>query len=391
MRISILVPGMPFGPETLETKSLGGAESAGAYMARALAAEGAQVTVFRTGSTSVSAAGVRYAPADEWTRHVERTVDDVCIVQRTPEAFEQVTCARLNLLWCHEYSLARTPEYLRRTLWNIDRVIVLSRYMLDEYRSTYELDESPFFVSRNGIDVELFRRLRAEAPPREPKKLIFTARAERGLDIMLRHVMPWLLAREPELRLFIAGYDVEIGRWRQLHTECDALIAGLGSRVVRLGALSKAALYRQLLSSRAFVYPTPSPLLPNCREVSCISVMECQAAGLPVVSTSIGALPETMADGAGTLIRLDPSAPASLPGYVEQFGEAVLGWVRDDAAWAKASQVGVLRSAQLDWSAVARAWLTEFEGWLRLGKKGPVAGPSVSSVPQQRLGVRRSW
>jgi len=391
MRISVLVPGVPFDPDTLEAKSLGGSESAGAYMARALAAEGAQVTVFRSGSTTISGAGVRYRPASEWARYVEDADDDVCIVQRSPEAFERTTRARLNLLWCHEYSLARSPEYLRRTLWNVDRVILLSRYMLGEYRSTYQLDESPFFVSRNGIDLELFRRLRGETAPRDPKKLIFTARAERGLDVMLRHVMPWLLAREPELQLFIAAYDVAKDRWQGLYDECDALMAGLGPRVVHLGALSKPDLYRQLLSSRVYVYPTPSPVLPDCREVSCISVMECQAAGLPVVSTALGALPETLTSGAGTLVALDPSDATSLTSYVEQFGQAVLRFVRDDIAWTGASQLGLLRSEQLDWSEVARTWLGEFEGWLRLGKKGPMADPSAPMTTPRRPGVRRTW
>src|SRR6185436_15150398 len=96
-------------------------------------------------------------------------------------------------------------------------------------------------------------------------------------------------------------------------------------------------------------------------EVSCISAMECQAAGLPLVTTGIGALSETVAPGAGVLVTRDPSDPRDLPSYVEEFGAAALELVRDDAVWNRASARGLKRACQLDWSGVAREWLTEFE------------------------------
>ena len=46
MDVSIVVPGIPFTGDTFEKLSIGGSESAGYYMARALDARGHRVTVF---------------------------------------------------------------------------------------------------------------------------------------------------------------------------------------------------------------------------------------------------------------------------------------------------------------------------------------------------------
>src|SRR5690606_21363527 len=57
-----------------------------------------------------------------------------------------------------------------------------------------------------------------------------------------------------------------------------------------LGALSKRELYSAMLASDVWAYPT------QFEEVSCITAMECMGAGLHLMTNSVGALPETIAD-----------------------------------------------------------------------------------------------
>jgi glycosyltransferase involved in cell wall biosynthesis len=364
--VSILVPGLAVEWDTLETKSLGGSESAGLYMARALSIEGARVTVFcNSAATWVDGKGVRYVPAREWAAVAKAMPHDVCIVQRAMEAFGQRTNARLNLLWCHDLALGRQERALRGLLWNVDGIIVVSKYMAEQYKEVYGISEEALLVSRNGVDVSLVQALRSEGIRRDRNKLMFCARPERGLDVLLEHVMPKLLAAEKDLKLYVAGYDNQVPDWQDFYARCKASAARLGDRVVHLGCLSKPELYRHYLSARAYVYPTPSAVLPGFREVSCISAMECQAAGLPIVTTALGALPETIAAGAGALVQGDPSSETDLPRYVDQFADAVLQLVRDDGAWSAACESAQARGEQLEWSAVARTWLAEFERMIR--------------------------
>ncbi|HEY3255157.1 MAG TPA: methyltransferase domain-containing protein [Polyangiaceae bacterium] len=370
--ISILVPGIPFDGQTLETKSLGGSESAGLYMAKALSREGARVSLFcNTNATSFDGDGVCYQPTSQWGGFAGETPHDVCIVQRVPDAFGQQTNARLNLLWCHDLALVRQDHSFRGALWNVGRAIVLSRYMKDQYQHVYGLDDEAFFVSRNGVDLSLFHELREPGIERDRRKLMYCARPERGLDVLLRDVMPRLLAKDRGLRLFVGGYDNRPRDWEAFYAECDQLMAQLGDRVVRLGCLTKRELYRHYLSAGVYVYPTPSPALGSFREVSCISAMECQASGLPIVSTALGALSETIAPGAGVLIDKDPSDPAARLDYVEDFIDHTLRLVRDDGAWNTASAAGLAHAPRLDWSGIAKEWLAEFERLIRASNDSP--------------------
>jgi 2-polyprenyl-3-methyl-5-hydroxy-6-metoxy-1,4-benzoquinol methylase len=235
----------------------------------------------------------------------------------------------------------------------------------------YKLDENAFLLSRNGIDLTLFHELRRSGVTRDRKKLIYAARPERGLDLLLRDIMPRLVAKDKDLRLYIASYDNRPQDWGTFYAECHHLAAAFGDRVVQVGCLPKRDLYGHYLSAGVYVYPTPSPVLSNFREVSCISAMECQAAGLPIVTTAMGALPETIAPGAGALIGKDPSLPSDREAYAKEFTERVLELVNDDAAWGAASARGMAHAEALDWSAVAREWLAEFEPLIRGANDSP--------------------
>src|SRR5207245_3605640 len=96
--------------------------------------------------------------------------------------------------------------------------------------------------------------------------------------------------------------DNPVDHLRGFYEQVNQLMAAHGDRVVYLGALPKAQLHEHLATAGVYVYPTPSPALPTFNEVSCILAMEAQAAGLPIVTSRRGALPETIAEGAGSLL-----------------------------------------------------------------------------------------
>ena len=364
--IILAVPGLPFDGETFDKQSLGGSESAGYYMGRALAARGHRVTVFCGTPTPQRAKDVDYLPIDLFRQYMEYTLRDVCVVQRSPELLGGHVRSRFTALWCHDLALGRHESAVKGVAWNYDRLFVLSEFMRAQYKSVYGLPDELLHLTRNGVDLATVERARAALPAdaaRNPLAMVYAARPERGLDVLLAEVMPRVLEVEPNAKLFLASYHNHVDHLAEFYAHCKALADRMPKNVQYLGHLPKQALYTTLLSAGVYVYPVPSMIVPEFDEISCIALMEAQACGLPVVSSARGALPETLAPAAGMLI----GGKAHTAEYYDAFAEAVLRYMREPVERSMASAAGLERAAQLDWAGVAEDWERLFVGEIRKG------------------------
>ncbi len=356
--IVMLVPGMPFGADTLETKSLGGSESAGVYMARALADRGHNISVFcNTPHLHSDERGVNFFPAQHWAAYAKTTPHDVSIIQRAPEQFATTLNSRLNVLWCHDLALGRASKQFRGSMWNIDKVITLSDFMTKQYKDVMQLSDSAILQSRNGVDIDLINKLRSQhVGGRDKNKIMYCARPERGLDILLEKIFPKLLAQNPDLKLYLATYDNQVDQMAPFYYKIDRLIASFGDSVVQLGSLTKEELYKEYLDAACYVYPTPSPEAPTFSEVSCITAMECQACGVPIVTFDNGALAETIDGRAGVILEGSPTCEMN----IEYFVDSVLSICHDDVLRDIYSESGIKHAQDLGWNEVAAEWEAEF-------------------------------
>ena len=118
---------------------------------------------------------------------------------------------------------------------------------------------------------------------------------------------PEIVAQFPGLRLVVT-YGWEGLRtwdsgpaWQERCDQVEAEVKGrfAGHDVIFTGRLSKPALARVLMQSDVCLYPC------NFFETFCLTALECQAAGVPMVTSEFGALATTLAPGAG---REDPGA-----------------------------------------------------------------------------------
>lgn len=358
--ISMAVPGLPFDWQTTSQKALGGAETAGYYMAHALRALGHHVTVFSNiPEGTQSPDGVLYRPINDWTMWARTTPHDVAIMQRVAELANFPINARLSVYWMHDLALGRNRDKINGTIWNTDKAFVLSKFMLENYQRTYGWPASFMHQTRNGIDLSLFQGL--DGVERSRKRMVYAARPERGLDVLLETLLPKILEQEPSATLAIAGYDNAVDQMREFYQHIANLIQRFGERIEWKGFLPKRELYELYASSRVYVYPTPGRIMPGFAEISCITAMECQAAGLPIVTTTAGALPETIHPDAGLLI---PGNVGDNPAVQTAFLEGVLHLLRDDEAWARASSAGRTHAQGLGWDVVAEDWSTRFEEWI---------------------------
>lgn len=356
--IAMYVPGMPFNGESPYESSLGGSETAGWALARELGKRGHTVRMFcnlpdgKPGKWD----GVQYLRLDMAAGFFYNHPHDVAIIQRDPGFLQARMSSSINVLWCHDLALARQSSGFRSVTWNVDAIGVVSEYMKQQYRKVYDLPEEFHAVLRNGIDPTdrpgYFDKVPAEKWKRNRKHLVFAARPERGLDNLIERILPALFVQFPDLKVSLFGYNNPIEHLQDFYADLAQKSAQFGDRVVFEGMLSKKDLYSHYVKAGIYAYPTPSPILPEFNEVSCISLMEAQMCGMPVVTSNRGALPETLLPGAGTLIDGDPTTLE----YSKQFVDAVASYINEPDKYLAASSAGRAAAESMTWASRAEDW-----------------------------------
>lgn len=175
-------------------------------------------------------------------------------------------------------------RWIRHTLEASSRVIALSPGWAAFVRD---------FAPRARVEV-LPNPVRL-APPTvvqqaEAGRILFLGRIEpaKGVDELLQ-ACAQLAADHPRLHLVLGGAgDLD---WAQRR----ALELGIADRVVTPGWLDECERETQLARAWLFCLPSHAEGLP-------IAMLEAMAAGVPVVATTVGAIPEAVADGVEGLL-----------------------------------------------------------------------------------------
>lgn len=366
MDIRLLIPGLSFDPTDPFARSLGGSETAGLQLAAELAKDQANtVTAFAQVDRPANWRGVNIVPGAQFDQVMCTVPCDLAIVQRAPMAFARRLESKVNFLWVHDLLFARRLGELEGSMHSIDRIVTVSRFQRDQWRSVApQIPESSFLVARNGIDLDLVEA--APHPQRERHLIVCAARPERGVDVLLTHIFPRILKEVPTARLELATYDVPNPAMEPLYAQLRQIAAQYGDKVVWHGPLNKADLYALYHRASLYLYPTPSPGDESFSETSCISVMEAMACGCPVIASKRGGLIETVGD-AGILVELD-GAHAATEGSVNAFVGAAVRCLTSKAE-VHAERWGVMRDAGLE-----RGWSF---GWREVAEQMVAAAEAI--------------
>jgi glycosyltransferase involved in cell wall biosynthesis len=228
---------------------------------------------------------------------------------------------------------AAAQEGVRRSLAAASAVVAVSRQLGDM------LDERPeaqgkVHVIPNGVDPARFG---APAPrdPAAPFTVAFvgTLKPWHGLDTLVEALV--LLRRTvPDARLLVVGDGP--GR---AALEQDVHAAGLGHCVRLTGAVEPARVGARLAQADATVAPYPATAE---RYFSPLKVLESMAAGVPVVGSRVGQLPELIRDGE-TGVLCEPGDPAAVaqalaalaadPALRRRIGARARSWVLARHSW----------------------------------------------------------
>jgi glycosyltransferase involved in cell wall biosynthesis len=173
----------------------------------------------------------------------------------------------------------------------------------------------------------------AGMPPGTKRYVLAVGTVEPRKDYpSLVHAFDMLAEKLEDVALVIAGVD----GWGAGALD-DALVRSRRSdRIARLGYVTPARLERLLARAAVVAYP-------SVYEGFGFVPLEAMAAGVPVVATAVGAIPEVAGDGA----LLVP------PADVDSLAEALESVLSDEAARSDLVQRGRLRANSFTWEACA--------------------------------------
>ena len=370
--IGFYTEGLPFDGATIYETGLGGSESALYYLAREFARLGHRVQVFCHTLRPGNYEGVEYRDSGDFFQTALAQTFDVFIVSRFPRVFAVPFRSRLKVMWNHD-NLVQPREY-RKATYRADLFFTLSAYHEAEYLA--QLPElAPFFHrTKNGVDLDLARQARL-AGKKDINKVMYISRPERGLEPLLTYIWPRLLAARPHLQLYLAGY-----RAPEMpgHDHIPAMVAS-APRVTVLGSLAKSDLYRHLAEAALLLYPCSFP------EISCITALEAQALGTPIITSRDFALPETV----GVPEYLIPGRPA-FPRYQEDFVARALLYLEDAALYRRDTARAVQWvTERYSWSGIAREWLKLID--LHLARPWEEEEPSYTLFLGEEGGIGSRW
>lgn len=314
----------PWKGSTIYTQPLGGSETAVIYTALSLQKKGCEVTVMSPGDGGESIyEGVRYVPHDQtWFDHVMKEEWHTVVSSRWWECLAPGAPwqTKYRFLWLHDM------PYQPPVAPSVDKVVCISNFQSRAWG--FHPDESA--IIGNGVDLSLFNQ--SAQPNRNPNKVIWTSNPDRGLPIACK-IFQEIRKRWPDLELHVYGRSSVYG-WPAANEQPFLPRPWELENVFMHDPLTKRALAQELLSSWAWFYPTFWP------ETYCISALEAQAAGTPIISVPWGALPETVEGG---ILSYD---------FLNSFSQ-----IRNKRRWDKLSEAGVACAADKDWSNRADQWL----------------------------------
>src|SRR5215468_2494586 len=323
--------GIAFDGLTAEEGPLGGAETAFAALAEALARRGHNVRVHNRCRASLCHKSVCWAPLSSEIP----VACDLYIGNRGHRVIGLVKKAGRRVFWLHN-----PAGYLKkpRNLWRLAlyRPILITT-------GTYHAATVPDWLPCGGREIIPYGMLdgfRAAAPrDAPPPRAIFTSNPLRGLNWLLDLWVGRIASAVPKAELHIyAGGRVygSIGASRIQEPLTRA--AGLAAYGIRCFApLGRTELATALSGARVMLYRG------DPGETFCLALAEAQAMGVPAIVQPLGSAPERVIDGVtGRVAEND-----------EAFVAAAVALLCDNELWRRWHLASLERQQGLNWDDVA--------------------------------------
>ncbi len=250
-----------------------------------------------------------------------------------------------------------------------DEIVAVSQLTANGLSKYFRLPPDRVTVIPNGLDHDVFFPTRDESAERALcaakgvtfPYFLYVARLEHPAKNHVRLIEAFnrfKASTQSPWQLVLGGSD-----WHGAETIHAAVNASPYARdIVRLGFVSSADLPKWYRAAGAMVFP-------SLFEGFGLPPIEAMACGCPVLSSTSGALGETVAGAAGVLEPLDVSQM-----------QAQLARAAADPAWREDLRSrGLIRAARFDWRQTAVATLSVYDRALQRSRR-TVLQPSRSAV-----------
>jgi len=279
---------------------------------------------------------------------------DLLISSRNTSIFEHVDFkkdfnAKKVCLWAHDMADDVIWRDFEQSYPFIDRIFAISNWHKNDILRKYHFaEEKKFFVARNGVDMNKFKdRNNIE---KIPGRLIYSSTPYRGLEI-LAEVFPEIKKRVPHATLHAYSSFAVYGKeYEKRNDEYQWLYDKLKRTdgVEWFESIPQKDLAIEQMKAELLAYPN------IFAETSCVTVMECQAAGTPVVTSNYAALQETVPDNCGIKLNGNPHSKE----YKEKFVDEVVSMLTDKEKWNKYHEECL--KIDVSWNTISSEWIKEF-------------------------------
>jgi glycosyltransferase involved in cell wall biosynthesis len=306
--------------ETVYQKPLGGTQSALCYLAEQLALSNHQVLLLNNTSKATVSRNVICYPLQKVSKSVLSSLDYL-IIQNTSNVgyyFRSLLPKHIPvILWihhdCDQPAMQGLKEQKEKDAY--DYFVFISDWQRQRYAQFFGIDLAKSKVLRNAISPRfenLFPRGdRILNYKPQPLTLAYTSTPFRGLEILLevfpsiREAIPHTILKVfSSMKVYQVNQEDDRAKYGKLYQICEET-----EGIEYIGSIPQPELAQQLKSVHILAYPNSFP------ETSCIAVMEAMASGCYIVTSHLGALPDTSAGFA----RLIP-----MEGYWENYQENFL-------------------------------------------------------------------
>lgn len=357
-----------YSVESAYQEAMGGAQASVCFLAEALARQGHQVFLINHGTDLKIERGVTCIPLGESDNHslAGLRLHAMILSQNAGFAAARLPMRRLLpattrlVFWAHDAWDALTLQALQQSSERgaYDGFAFLSDWHRTTVRDHFQLPPDKCQVIGYGLAPQahhLFAQAESIVAAKPmPPSLAYISAPYRGLEVLL-DALPRIREAIPGTQLsvfsgmgvYLPGSEGEDRPYAPLFRRCLTQ-----EGVVYRGPQPKALLSQALKATTLLAYPNTFP------ETFCLAIAEALAAGCEVVSTALGALPQTSL-GLASLIPSD-SDTARFRRRFEDTVIARLQAIQSSTPEAREAQlqrqVQHVRSA-MDWDTQARAWI----------------------------------